>query len=96
PSLKPDMTVVMDNLRVHKVEGVVETIEAVDASVLFTPKYSPDLNPIEMFFSKMKSHLRKAMDKTKKSTVRTIRKTIREISDEECVNFIRDAGYGSM
>ncbi|MCL2716729.1 MAG: hypothetical protein FWD68_19750 [Alphaproteobacteria bacterium] len=49
-----------------------------------------------MFFSKMKSHLRKAMDKTKKSIVRTIRKTIREISDEECVNFIRDAGYGSM
>jgi len=96
PSLTPGMTVVMDNLRVHKVEGVAEAIEAVDASVLFTPKYSPDLNPIGMFFSKMKSHLREAMDKTQQTIVRTIRKTMQGTADEECVNFFRHAGYGSI
>ena len=59
PTLRPGDIVVMDNLSSHKVSGIVEVIEAVGASVLFLPPYSPDLNPIELMWSKIKAILRK-------------------------------------
>jgi transposase len=59
PTLKPDHIVVADNLATHKVAGVVEAIEAAGATLRYLPQYSPDLNPIEMPFSKFKSYLRK-------------------------------------
>jgi len=59
PSLKPGDIVIMDNLSSHKVSGIIQTIEAVGASVMFLPPYSPDLNPIELMWSKIKAILRK-------------------------------------
>lgn len=59
PSLKPGDIVVMDNLSSHKVSGIVEAIEVMGASVMFLPPYSPDLNPIELMWSKLKAILRK-------------------------------------
>ena len=56
--------VLMDNLPVHKVAGVAEAIEAAGATLIYLPKYSPDLNPIELAFSKLKAHLRKAAEHT--------------------------------
>ena len=64
--------VVMDNLPAHKVAGVEEAIEAVGAEVLYLPEYSPDLNPIEMSFSKLKAYLRKAAERTQRSLRRRI------------------------
>jgi transposase len=60
PELEPGDVVAMDNLQAHKVAGVVEAIRAVEAGVLYLPSYSPDLNPIEQFFAKLKELLRKA------------------------------------
>lgn len=65
PSLKPGDIVIMDNLSSHKVSGVLEAIESVGASVLFLPPYSPDLNPIELMWSKIKAILRKLKVRSK-------------------------------
>ena len=72
PALNHGDIVVMDNLRAHKVAGVEEAIEAVGAELLYLPKYSPDLNPIEMSFSKLKAYLRKAAERTQRSLRRRI------------------------
>jgi transposase len=64
PSLKRGEIVLMDHLPAHKVAGVAEAIEAVGATLIYLPKYSPDLNPIELAFSKLKVHLRKAAEHT--------------------------------
>ena len=93
PTLRPNDIVIMDNLPVHKVAGVVEAIEAVKAKVAFLPAYSPDFNPIEMFFSKMKSCLRKAAERTTTGLVRSIRKLLKTVTDDECENYLRGAGY---
>ena len=72
PTLKRGDIVVMDNLPVHKVAGVQQAIEAVGATLLYLPPYSPDLNPIEMAFSKLKAHLRKAAEHTIPGLLRRI------------------------
>jgi transposase len=64
PTLQSEDVVIMDNLPVHKVFGIKAAVESVGASVLFLPPYSPDLNPIEMAFSKLKALLRKASERT--------------------------------
>jgi len=64
PTLRRGDTVLMDNLPVHKVAGVAEAIEAAGARLIYLPKYSPDLNPIELAFSKLKANLRKAAEHT--------------------------------
>src|SRR5208282_3916559 len=64
PTLKRGEIVLMDNLPVHKVAGVAEAIEGAGATLIYLPKYSPDLNPIELAFSKLKAHLRKAAEHT--------------------------------
>ena len=93
PTLKRGDIVLMDNLPVHKVAGVAEAIEAVGATLIYLPKYSPDLNPIEMAFSKLKAHLRKAAEHTVPRLFRQIGRVVNEFSSRECKNFFRHAGY---
>ncbi len=93
PTLKRDDIVVMDNLPVHKVAGVEHAIEAVGAKLLYLPPYSPDLNPIEPAFSKVKAHLRKAAERTIPRLVRRIGRIVADFPARECRNFFRHAGY---
>jgi transposase len=93
PTLKRGDIVIMDKLPVHMVAGVEEAIEAVNATVLYLPAYSPDLNPIEPAFSKVKAHLRKAAEHTIPRLVRRIGRIVTGISAQECRNFFRHAGY---
>src|SRR6266568_3354606 len=87
--------VIIDNLPAHKVVGVTDAIEAVGATVVYLPPYSPDLNPIEQLFSKLKALLRKAAERTIPRLWRKIRSLLRTVSAEECLNFLRHAGYAS-
>ena len=95
PTLGRRDIVIMDNLPAHKVAGVIEAIEALGASVLYLPSYSPDLNPIEQFFSKLKALLRQAAERTIPNLCRRIRLLLRTVCPEECTNFLRHAGYVS-
>ena len=96
PTLDRRDVVIMDNLPAHKVAGVTDAIEAVGATAFYPPPYSPDLNPIEQVFSKLKALLRKAAERTVPKLWRRIRALLRTISDEECLNFFRHAGYASI
>ena len=93
PTLKRGDIVIMDKLPVHMVTGVKEAIEAVGATLLYLPPYSPDLNPIEPAFSKVKAHLRKAAEHTIPRLMRRIGRIVTGISAKECRNFFRHAGY---
>ncbi len=93
PTLRRGDLVVMDNLPVHKVAGVSEAIEAAGATLLYLPKYSPDLNPIELAFSKLKAHQRKAAERTIQCLRRRIGRIVNSFSPKECRNFFRHAGY---
>jgi transposase len=93
PALKPGDIVVMDNLPVHKVAGVEKTIEAAGAMLLYLPPYSPDLNPIELAFSKLKAHLRKAAERTIPSLLRRIGHLVAGFGPQECSNLFRHVGY---
>jgi transposase len=96
PALNHGYIVVMDNLRAHKVAGVEEAIEAVGAELLYLPKYSPDLNPIEMSFSKLKAYLRKAAERTQRSLRRRIGLFVPRLGADECANYFAHAGYVSI
>jgi transposase len=93
PTLDCGDIVFMDNLPTHKVAGVTEAIEAADAMAIYLPAYSPDLNPIEQVFSKLKALLRKAAERTIPGLWRRIRTILRTVSEMECLNFFRHAGY---
>jgi len=93
PTLKRGDIVVMDNVPIHKVAGVAEAIEAAGASLRCLPPYSPDLNPIEPAFSKFKSELRKAAERTIPRLLRTIGRVASSFRPRECRNFFRHAGY---
>jgi transposase len=93
PTLKRGDIVAMDNLPVHRVAGVAEAIEAAGATLLYLPPYSPDLNPIELAFSKLKAHLRQAAEHTIPGLMRRIGRVLRAFSSKECRNFFRHAGY---
>jgi len=93
PTLRRGDIVVMDNLSSHKVTGVREAIEAVGATLRYLPPYSPDLNPIEQFFAKLKSLLRKAGARTLEALDLAIADALTRFSPTECVNFLADAGY---
>jgi transposase len=93
PILKKRDVVIMDNLACHKVPGVVEAIDAAGAKALYLPPYSPDLNPIEQVFSKLKALLRKAAERTVPGLWRKIRSLLCAITPQECINFFRHAGY---
>jgi transposase len=93
PTLKPGDIVVMDNLAAHKVEGVREAIEAVGATLRYLPPYSPDLNPIEQLFAKLKALLRKAAERSVEALWNRIGALLGAISLTECANYFKNAGY---
>lgn len=96
PTLSPGDIVVADNLGSHKVTGVREAIEAKGASLMFLPAYSPDLNPIEQVFAKLKTLLRKAEPRSRESLWTTIGSTIDCFKSAECKNYLKNCGYGQM
>ena len=93
PSLTSGDVVVMDNLPAHKVTGVREAIQAAGASVLYLPPYSPDLNPIEQFFAKLKALLRKAAARTRDELWDTIATLLDAFAPREFRNYIVNSGY---
>lgn len=93
PALERGDVVVMDNFAAHKVPGVREAIEKAGATLRYLPKYSPDLNPIELPYSKFKDHLRKAAERTVRGLYRTIRAFVPQLGARECANYFRHAGY---
>ena len=96
PSLLPDDIVIADNLSSHKVAGVREVIEACGASLRFLPPYSPDLNPIEMAFSKFKALLKKAAARTIEDLWAAIAQALPQLTPNDCANYFTAAGYGSV
>lgn len=95
PSLKPGQIVVLDNLPAHKSPKVDELIQSVGAAVLRLPPYSPDLNPIEMAISKIKTLLRKLGRRTVQALLDAIADAIASISAQDAINFIRHCGYNA-
>ena len=93
PDLRPGDIVVMDNLPAHKVAGVRDAIKAAGAGVLYLPPYSPDLNPIEQLFAKLKALLRKAGARTKETLWSTIGELLAAFSPAECRNYLINSGY---
>jgi transposase len=96
PALEPGDGVVMDNLPAHKVAGVQEAIQAAHASLLYLPSYSPDLNPIEQLFAKLKHLVRKAEPRTTEATWRKLGDLLDLFSPAECANYLKNAGYASV
>jgi len=95
PVLQPNDIVIMDNLRVHKVADVVSTIEAAGATVRYLPPYSPDYNPIEQVFAKLKSLLRKEAARTRESLWSAVGNLLNRFTPMECERYIRHAGYAN-
>ena len=95
PTLSKGDIVVADNLGSHKVAGVRQAIEAKGARLIFLPPYSPDLNPIEQVFAKLKTLLRNAAERTIEATWRRIGHLLRAFTSTECANYLKNAGYAS-
>ena len=96
PDLRPGDIVVMDNLSSHKGPRVRELIEAAGAHLLYLPPYSPDFNPIENAFAKLKALLRKAAERTLEGLWTAIGRLIDQITPTECANMFAAAGYDAM
>jgi len=93
PTLRPGDIVIIDNLAAHKNAAVRRAIEAAGAELRFLPPYSPDLNPIENAFAKLKAHLRKAAARSVNQLWRAIAEAIDTYSSSECANYFAAAGY---
>lgn len=93
PALQEGDVVVMDNLSSHKVAGVAEAIEAAGAEVRYLPPYSPDLNPIELAFSKFKRLLRDGAKRTAEGLVELCGRVLELFTETECRNYFRHCGY---
>lgn len=93
PALHPGDIVVLDNLSCHKVAGVREAVTARGAEIRYLPPYSPDLNPIENAFAKLKALLRKAAERSVDGLWKLIGRLLDCFSSEECKNYIENAGY---
>jgi transposase len=93
--LRPGELVICDNLSCHKVRGVARAIAATGAQLLYLPAYSPDLNPIEMAFSKLKAHLRKAAARNIKELIAATAAALDTFSTLQCNNFFRHAQYAT-
>lgn len=91
--LRKGDVVVMDNLPSHKVAGVREAIERTGASLRYLPAYSPDFNPIEQAFAKLKALLRKAAARTFEALIKAIADALAEFTPQECANYITNSGY---
>ena len=96
PALRPGDTVVMDNLPAHKVTGVREAIEAAGCRLLYLPSYSPDLNPIEMAFAKLKAILRAAAARTVDALWNAVADALGQFTPQECANYFAAAGYAPI
>lgn len=93
PTLRPGEVVVMDNLSPHKTKGVQEAIEAAGAMVRYLPPYSPDFNPIESMWSKVKEFLRSRGARTEERLLQGIGDALRSVTKEDCRGFFRGYGY---
>ena len=93
PTLKPGDIVIIDNLGSHKGKAVRQAIRAAGAKLFFLPKYSPDLNPIEKFFAKLKHWLRKAARRTVDAVYNAVAEILPLTSPAECSNYFAQAGY---
>lgn len=96
PTLQPGDLVIMDNLSSHKGEAVRHAIEAAGASRVLLPPYSPDLNPIEMAFSKLKTLLRSAAERSVDALWDRIGSLLDQFTPSECTNYFKHAGYASL
>jgi len=94
PTLRPGDIVIMDNLGSHKGKAVRKAIRNARAHLLFLPPYSPDLNPIEMMFAKVKNAMRRASERTVEAVWKKVGEVLDTISEDECRNYIRHCGYG--
>lgn len=93
PTLEPGEVVLMDNLPVHKVVGIQELIEAQGAKLIYLPPYSPDLNPIEKCWSKIKTYLRAAKARTREELEQALREVLLMITEEDVQGWFRSCGY---
>jgi len=93
PALRPGDIVILDNLSSHKVRGVRETITAAGARLLYLPPYSPDLNPIEKFFARLKALLRKAATRSLDALWTEIGALLTTGTPQECSNYLASCGY---
>ena len=93
PTLKPGDIVIMDNLGSHKSKAVRQLIRAAGVKLLFLPKYSPDLNPIEQVFAKLKHLLRKRAERTLEAVCAAIGQLLEAFPPHECANYFKNAGY---
>ena len=95
PTLLKGDLVVMDNLGSHKAKAVRHALRRVGAKLLFLPKYSPDLNPIEQFFAKLKHHLRRDQPRSREAVCNAIAAALDTVTNTECANYFVHAGYGA-
>ena len=93
PTLRPGDLAIMDNLGSHKGKAVRRAIRSAGAKLFFLPKYSPDLNPIEQVFAKLKHLLRKAAARTIETVVAAIGERLDTFTPQECANYLANAGY---
>lgn len=96
PALAPGDIVIMDNLGSHKGQAVRAAIRKAGARLIFLPPYSPDLNPIEQVFAKLKTFVRKARARTIEAMVEAIRENLPRFQAAECCNYLVNAGYASV
>ena len=93
PTLGPGQIVILDNLSAHKVAGVRRAVEATDAKVVYLPPYSPDLNPIELAFSKLKHLMRSARHRLVDTLWRDTQRMLDAITPTDAANFLHHCGY---
>ncbi len=95
PTLQPGDLVIMDNLATHKIQGITEALEAAGARLLYLPPYSPDFNPIEPMWSKIKQGLRSQAPRTESELFLATRAAFQAISSADCQSFFFDAKYAT-
>ena len=96
PTLKPGDIVIIDNLGSHKGKAIRRAIRAAGAKLFFLPPYSPDLNPIEQVFAKLKHLMRAAAPRDVEATWRKVGELLDLFSSQECANYLKNSGYVSM
>jgi transposase len=96
PTLRPGDIVIMDNLGSHKRQAIRAALTAAGAKLFFLPPYSPDLNPIEQVFAKLKTLLRKAAERSITATWQRVGSLLDTFSPQECANYLANAGYASL
>jgi transposase len=96
PQLRPGDTLILDNLSTHKISNVHRLLSACGARVRYLPPYSPDLNPIELAFAKLKAHLRQAAARTLEDLMDAVAQALNSFSPQHCQGFFRHAKYASI